>query len=67
MTPNKQTKLTWRRNDWCDEFGCGLSYSYKLEKEGVIKTVKLSPKMTRITTPPAEALERLAQRDKTAA
>jgi hypothetical protein len=66
MTPDKQTKLTWRRKAWCDEFGCGLSYSYKLEREGVIKTVRLGPKMTLIRTPPAEALMALAARNQAA-
>lgn len=63
MNHEKQTKAAWRRKTWCDEFGCGLSYSYKLEKEGVIETQRLGPKMTLIKTSPTEALAKLAQRD----
>jgi hypothetical protein len=62
MTPDKQTKVGWRREDWCNDFGCRPTYSRKLEKEGVIKTLQLGPKMTIITTSPAEALATLAQR-----
>ena len=62
MTPDKPKRLTWRRKRWCAEFGCGDSYSRKLEREGVIKTLRLGNKMTLIVTPPAEALATLAQR-----
>lgn len=67
MNPDKQTKAGWRRKAWCDDFGCGLSFSHKLEKEGIIETQRVGPKMTIIKTSPAEALAKLAERDKAAA
>jgi hypothetical protein len=62
-TRDKPKVLTRRRKAWCAEFGCGPTYSHKLEKEGVIKTVKVGKKMTLIITSPEEALATLAARE----
>jgi hypothetical protein len=61
-TDSKPTKTAWRRREFCEGYPCGDSYARDLEKDGLIETLQVSPKMTLILTSPEEARKRAAER-----